>query len=405
MRDRDSDSRGRGSRPTFRYQERDYESAKKRIDNAGSGNYDSFLPDTVKVFKAAAGDNTVRILPPTWEAADHYGLEVWVHYDVGPDRAAYLCLDKMRGKPCPVCEERKRAAAAGDTEYADTLKPAPRVLYYVLDRNKEREGAQVWSVGKRMDADILKVSVDREAGDVLAVDHPTKGYDLSFTREGEKMKTRYSGFQFARRPTSIDNDDALDHITAAPLPTLLRYYSYDHMESAFKGASERKGKQDDEDPPRRRASRDDDDAPPARASKRAEPEVTLTRAEIMDMTFRQLSNVVDRMGLKVDPSASRNDEELATMICEELGLEEAPRRRASRDETEEDPPRRRASRDEDEDPPPRRRASRDEPEEDPPRRRASRDEPEDEPPRRRASRDDDDSGSQTRTRLRGYASE
>lgn len=353
-----NDDRGRSS--PFKYKERDPEVAKKRLENSGGGQYDSFLPDTVKVFKAAAGDNRVRIMPPTWEDAEHYGLEVFVHYDVGPDKVAYLCLEKMKGKPCPVCEERKRAAAAGDTEYADTLRPAQRVLYYVLDRNKEREGLQVWSVGRRMDGDIMKVSVDREAGDVLAVDHPTKGYDLMFSREGEKMKTRYSGFQFARRPSPVDNDDALDAAADAPLPTVLRYYTYDHMASAFGGASgsereaparrneskdddvpaRRSSSRDAEDPPARRSSRDD--APPARRESRPS---TPTWREVHSMSFKELSAICDEHRLRVDPSATRDDEELANTICAELDIEKP---RATRDA--EDPPARRESRDAEETP-------------------------------------------------------
>jgi hypothetical protein len=337
---RSNDRDARGGSP-FRYKERDPEVAKKRLESAGSGGFDSFLPDTVKVFKAAAGDNRVRILPPAWEDAEHYGLEVFVHYDVGPDKVAYLCLEKMKGKPCPVCEERKRAAAAGDTEYADTLRPAARVLYYVLDRNREREGVQVWSVGRRMDGDIMKVGVDREAGEVLAVDHPTKGFDLMFTREGEKMKTRYSGFQFARRASPVDNDDALEQIQEVPLPTVLRYYSYDHMLNAFGGGSgserdapKRSARGQDEDPPARRGR---DEEPPVRSKAKELP----TWEEVHAMSFRKLSDLCDEHKLRVDPSASRDDAELANDICEELDIKAARTRTRAADPDEETPVRER----------------------------------------------------------------
>src|SRR5512135_3474719 len=69
---------------------------------------DYFLASDVKRYKPREGENCVRILPPRWKDKETWGnywsITTYVHYNVGPDGAAYMCLDKMKGKRCPVCE-------------------------------------------------------------------------------------------------------------------------------------------------------------------------------------------------------------------------------------------------------------------------------------------------------------
>lgn len=332
-RDDDEGTARRGASSTFKYQSRDPEKVKSRAEHGGGSN-DSYLKDVVRLFKPAEGPNDIRFLPPTWDGADHYGLDISVHYGIGPDNAAYLCLQKMKNKPCPVCDERKRAVAEGDMEYADELRPSQRVISYVFDRTRPREGALAWSISKRMDQDILRLCVDPKTGDTLEIDHPEDGYDLSFSREGQGLKTRYNGLQIARRSSPLDDDKALDFVQANPLPDQLIFYSYDHIASMFSGKA--KGKDDDAPAPTRgrdddkpavsrrrdvgRLPEKDDDAP-SRARGRAAP-VAFTWTEIHALGFRQLAALIDEERLDIDPDASRDDDELADQVCEALDIEE-----------------------------------------------------------------------------------
>jgi hypothetical protein len=90
---RDRNQKKQGS---FRYQPRTAEDLKKRASQDGS-NRDSMFNQDVKMYKPKEGDNNIRILPPTWPDAKHFGFDGYVHYDIGPDGAAYLCLEKMEG--------------------------------------------------------------------------------------------------------------------------------------------------------------------------------------------------------------------------------------------------------------------------------------------------------------------
>lgn len=338
------DDRGRG-RGGFRYQERSAEDFKRRADGVNTN--DPYLANNLKIYKAPEGDNIVRAMPPTWNKAAHYGFDVHIHYGIGSDNAAYLCLEKMKGNACPICEARQKATRDGDEEYAQELRPSHRVLMYILDREKERDGVQVWSIGSRMDSDIAMLCSDKRTGQRLNIDDPENGYDLDFVRTGTGMKTRYTGFSIARRSSPLDNDKALDFIQEYPLPDQLVYYSYDHIKKAFGGTAR------DDDPPRSRDRDDKDERTrdkdaddtrtrertrveedrPARGSARSAADLP-TWDEVHDLKFRQLEELVEEHRLKkVDPQNSRDDEELADWICEALDIEK-PRKGRDRD----DPP-------------------------------------------------------------------
>jgi|GEM_PF-2434277 len=379
-RSRDDDDRGqRRGGGGYRYQSRSAEDTRKRAETGGGG-IDTYITDGIRIYKAPEGANELRILPPTWEGAKHYGLDVHLHYGIGADNAAYLCLDKMKGKACPICEARKRAADEGDQDYADELRPQHRVLMYVLDREKEKEGVKVWSIGSRMDQDLLRLCVDKKTGETLEIDHPDDGYEVQFNREGQGKKTRYPGLAIARRSSALDNEKAMQFAVEHPLDEQLIFYSYDHIAAAFSGRGS-KGKDDDGDKPVRRSrddgddktkSRDRDDDKPARRSRA--PELDMTWDEVHELSFRRLAAIVEEQKLDIDPDASRDDEELADQVCEACGIKKAGRS-SSRDKDEDDDkptPRRPTSRDKDEDddkPTPRRSRDSDEDERRPLRRR------------------------------------
>lgn len=377
-RSRDDDDRGgrrgggRGG-SGYEYKRRDPDETRKRAETGG-GSIDTYITDGIRIFKSAEGPNEVRIMPPTWEGAKHYGIDVHLHYGIGADNAAYLCLDKMKGKACPICEERKRAADEDDQEYADELRPQHRVLMYVIDRDKEKEGVKVWSMSSRQDQDILRLCVDKKTGETLEIDHPEDGYDLSFDRQGQGKKTRYSAWSIARRSSPLDNDKAMQFAVENPLDEQLVFYSYDHIKGAFAGRSSGAGRgrdrdEDDKDKDRggRSRGRDDDDkdkdkgrdnerggrdrddgkerTEQRRSTRR--PELDMTWDEVHELTFRKLVAIVEEQRLDIDPDSSRDDEELADQICEACDITK-PKARSSRDD---DPPMRTrpTSRDDDKD--------------------------------------------------------
>lgn len=366
-RDRDDDRGGRpsGRSSSYQYEGRSRDEMKKR-STQGANEYDKFLSDKIKMFKPNDGDNTIRILPPTWPKPKHYGLDIYVHYGVGPDRQAYLCLHKMKGEACPICEERQQALNDGDEKYAKEIEAKRRVLVYLVDRDHEKEGLQAWAMPWTVDRDLCTVSVDKKSGEVLPIDHPEEGYDVMFEKKGQKDRTEYIGMQIARRDSDLGNGAWLDAAMDLPLPDALIYYEYDHIAKVFGGGGahkERRDERDDDRGGRDRSGRDrddgrgdrgrdrdggrdddrrdsrasgrDDDARPRGRSREPDPPA-FTWEQIHEMTSSELDALVEESSELADIEVKDydSDEELADAICKVLGIEKQSARRRTEPEAE-----------------------------------------------------------------------
>lgn len=402
----------------FVYHERTAEAVKQRATQTG-GRFDSPFKQGVDTWRPKAGDNLIRLLPPTWDDHEHYGYELWVHKYIGADNSTYLCPQKMKNTPCPICKAAKLAKDAGEADEAKQLVVQKMVCAYIIDRDEKKPTPILYNMGWSMDRDIASLSINSRTGKVLMLDHPDKGYDVTIKRTGEGLRTRYQ-VVIDRDPTSIDDDpevqsEILDQVQDNPVPDQLRFYDEDYLEKVLSGVQETKDPDAEEEdkPARRRArSEDDDDDKPAkrsrkddepdeeeekkpsrRSSKKEEPE-----EDEEEVKPRRRSRDEDdddkpsRRSAKEEPEEDEDEKPARRTAKKDEEEEEVPRRRASRDEPEEDEkPARRRSRDDDDDKPA--RAKKEEPEEEdekPSRRRAAPEEDEDEKPARRSSKKDED---------------
>lgn len=221
-----------------------------RKSKQSGGAYDSYLQSDVQMLKVKEGETTLRILPPSWdEKGDEkwgrgWDIGIWIHYEVGPDKATYLCLDKMRGETCPVCEARRQ----GTDDERDALKPQWRALVWVINRDDEKAGPQIWSMPTSVFREINLRSVDKKHNTPIHIDDPEEGYDITLSRDGTGLKTKYSGFEIDRDPTPLHEDEKiqdkwLEYISENPLPDILQFYDAAHIESVLFG----KGGRGDDD--------------------------------------------------------------------------------------------------------------------------------------------------------------
>lgn len=217
--------------PRFQYQARSNDQWAKRESGK---NFEGFIKDDYVTFTPKK-ENWIRILPPTWANPSHYGLDIWVHYGVGPNNASVLCSRRMQGKPCPICEAHDRAEQAG-REDADQLRPTPRVLIWLIDRKDDKESRpKAWAQPKtKVDLEICQICRDRMTGELYQIDNPDAGYDLTFVKEGEGLQTNYSGFALARRESAVE-DRYLEYIVQHPLPDILNWRNYDEVAALFEG--------------------------------------------------------------------------------------------------------------------------------------------------------------------------
>lgn len=265
------------SRGKFRYRgdKRTVESVVRKSKQSG-GMYDSYLLGDVQLLKLKEGDTTLRILPPSWpeeddkEWGDGWDIGIWIHFGVGPDNATYLCLDKMGKGTCPICEARRDA----DEDERDQLKPSWRALAWVIDRSNEKAGPQVWSMPVSVFREINLRSVDKKHNTPIPIDSPSEGYDITFSREGTGIKTKYEAFEVDRDSTPLHDDEEvedkwLDYIEEHPLPDILNFYEPGHIEKVLFGKATARAA-DDEEESEERAPRGDGRA--ARSSRRARSE-------------------------------------------------------------------------------------------------------------------------------------
>jgi hypothetical protein len=239
------------SKPAFKYRgaRRTVEEVNRRAKRSGAG-YDSYIDAAVPMYKPKEGECCIRLMPPTWTEdkwGDYWNIDVWVHYGVGAKGGTYLCLDKMKNERCPVCEA---ASEAADKDEARQFQPTLRAFCWVIDRNEEKLGPQVWSMPNSMFKEINSRMTDKKTGEVLIIDgredeDNSEGYDVIFTREGSKLNTDYTGVEISRDPTSLHDDDRIaarwmKYIRERPLPDLLQFYDADYIDKVLMGRAEPK---------------------------------------------------------------------------------------------------------------------------------------------------------------------
>lgn len=258
----------------FRYQKRDKETLKERANMKG-GNYDTYIKPKFKQWKPKDGKNLIRILPPTWDDARHYGLDIFVNFNIGPDNQSYLSLSKHDRGADPLAEARREAQADGDKEFAKKLNPSQRILYWIIDRMDEDEGPLLWAAPFTFDKSLSNLCIDEDTKDVIFIDDPVTGRDVRFYKEGTGLTTKYDPSKMkVLKESNLAEDEGLeqewlDFIQENPLPEVLNFYDYDHIKASFGGQAGREDDDEDEKPARKRKAVDDEDEEkPARSRQR-----------------------------------------------------------------------------------------------------------------------------------------
>jgi hypothetical protein len=229
----------------YRGGDRTVEELNRRGKQLGGG-YDSYLQTDLQMFKPKEGENTIRILPRSGEP--YWELPIHVHFGVGPDEATYLCLKEMKGEECPVCEARLGAA---DKEESDAMRPKGRALCWLIDRNDQKSGPQLWAMPGRMFRDLRGREVDRRHGGVIKIDDPEEGYDITFSRTGTGNRTAYESIEVDRESSPIHQNEKqqeawLDYVVDHALDDVLNYYEAEYIGKVMTGRA-RKASNDEPD--------------------------------------------------------------------------------------------------------------------------------------------------------------
>lgn len=269
----------KNDKPVFRFRggRRTVEETTRRSKRSGGG-YDSIINTDFPTFKPKEGENVIRIMPPTWaddKWGDYWDVEVWVHYNVGAQGGAYLCLDKMKGEPCPVCAAAKEAA---DREEARQFSANVRALVWLIDRNDEKAGPLAWAMPNKVYKEINARSKDKKTGAVILIDQVDEnsydGYDITFNLEkkgSDSKNVDYTGVEIDRDETPLHDDQKVEdrwmkYITDNPLPDILNFYDAGYIEKVLTGRAEPKEEEEEG------GEAEQESSSTRRASRRTEPE-------------------------------------------------------------------------------------------------------------------------------------
>ncbi len=325
------------SKSKFQYKKASADAYRARASQQG-GSFDSPVLDSIKVFNPKTGDHDIRIMPPTWEDASSFGLEVYMHYRIGADGGTYICLHKMKGEECPICIERTKAERAGEDELADALKPGKRVAMWVIDRSAEKEGPKLWLAPWTLERDMCTLAIDKKTNEVFQLDDPEEGYDVSFTVQGEKLTKKYVGVQIARRASPLHDDEDkaqewLDYIVEHPIPDCLVYREPEYLEEVLgSGTPASDGGVKGKDKGKKQDDGGEDDAPKGRPKlgkrKQEEPEEPEEPSDEAELpTWEEVHEMDEDTLLElcescdIEPGECPDDEEPADWVCEQLGIE------------------------------------------------------------------------------------
>lgn len=294
-------SKSGGSSRKLTFKKRSFEDTKKRSEQWGNQR-DSFLTDHCPIWKPAEGENCIRILPATWEDAEHYGLDLYVHYNIGADNSAYLDLKRMRGEPDPIVEAFDAAVAEGDEAYSNELRSVKRVLVYLIDQDKPKDGPQLWAMPWTVDKEIASQSLDKRSHEILYIDDPDEGYDVVISKEGTGARTKYT-VKIARTASSIELDDAaIEMLEDHPLPSCLVFHTYEHIAQMFNGQKPTKQKES------------------AKKSSTKETPKIPTYDQIQEFNEEELIDLVENFELDIDLSSIEDANELRDILIVELEI-------------------------------------------------------------------------------------
>ena len=156
-------------------------------------------------YKMKGGDNFVRIITPRFSKFDikdpnypAYWKEVWIHSNIGSDSRTFVCMKKMAGLPCPVCEMAEAMAEKDpDNKAIMELWPSRRYFFFVYDvqdAETERKGLHWLDAPVSFKEEVISLSKDKRSGAFIDVSTYEEGMDIEFEKIGKGLNTKYKGF-------------------------------------------------------------------------------------------------------------------------------------------------------------------------------------------------------------------
>lgn len=141
-----------------------------------------------------------------------YLFEYYSHKGLGPSHdKRVICLNKMYGKSCPICNLRDELIKEGKKKEADNLRPQQLAIYNVYDANDMDAGLQILEVSYSLfQKKMVREASDYDDGEAVIIGEPDdlkvvkfKSFEQSFA--GSKYPD-FESFSFEDCEEDIDPD-------------------------------------------------------------------------------------------------------------------------------------------------------------------------------------------------------
>lgn len=219
-----------------------------------------FKPDIdAKFWKCGEGKHYIDVIPyiagknnpKVKEGRPAHTLDIWVHYNIGPNGLPFVCLAKNYNQPCPVCDYRNelKNSEEADEDIIKQFLPKRRTIYNIIcyDNNKEEEkGIQIWDVSHFFfEQKVASIAERPRQGGFVNWPDPDEGKQVMFERKGTGANnTQFLGHAFTDRDYTIP-DEVLEESYC--LDDLVAIPDYDELNNILKGGSKKEDKKEEKE--------------------------------------------------------------------------------------------------------------------------------------------------------------
>ena len=189
--------------------------------------------------------NCVRILPriecgddddvPTLSSRFTYNTTAhFINLPNLPYARTYYCPRNIN-KECPLCEERDKQILAGNKPATHFLRATQYFLCWVIDRNNEDKGPQIWRISRSLITKMLTAYTTRDGQRIYP--YSEFSYDLLFTStDSGKGFPIYDNVITNDSLSRIHTDESvllkwLQFVLDNNIDNTVNYYSYDEIKS------------------------------------------------------------------------------------------------------------------------------------------------------------------------------
>jgi len=194
-----------------------------------------------------------RLHPRDAEGEWSYVVDLWVHYNVGPENMPIVCPKRNFDKRCPICEHMQKTRL--EKADWDAIRPKRRTVYLVWPHDEEGKlekiGVHIWDVSHYFfENHIDELAKKPRGGGFVIFHHPSKeeGKQIRFivksegsftTKDGQKVESKaFSGHQFLDRDADLP-DKIMDQAMKIHLDELINMrINYDDINKIFMGDEE-----------------------------------------------------------------------------------------------------------------------------------------------------------------------